>query len=234
MEMVKIKKNWLDDVNTVILIFMSSAVVIGIVSLLFINIKPRTKEEFQVIKDIYNQIFTMSLVGLSTYPFFAFRAICPQTGKEKIYLNTSNLPFSKKKLFWKGIKGWLMIFPIYLLVGILVGLLFSIKTETSGIVYLGSILQPIIAIIVFLLVLQIQVIVTIILVSAKRIKWYKAMSGIILGNIILMALCMLGIEVLNIDTLTNLNWMLGILIVFIIGSIVLLSTCWKDVENMNR
>jgi len=232
--MVKIKKNWLDDVNTVILIFMSSAVVIGIVSLLFINIKPRTKEEFQVIKDIYNQIFTMSLVGLSTYPFFAFRAICPQTGKEKIYLNTSNLPFSKKKLFWKGIKGWLMIFPIYLLVGILVGLLFSIKTETSGIVYLGSILQPIIAIIVFLLVLQIQVIVTIILVSAKRIKWYKAMSGIILGNIILMALCMLGIEVLNIDTLTNLNWMLGILIVFIIGSIVLLSTCWKDVENMNR
>ena len=234
MGMVKIKKNWLDDVNTVILIFMSSAVVIGIVSLLFINIKPRTKEEFQVIKDIYNQIFTMSLVGLSTYPFFAFRAICPQTGKEKIYLNTSNLPFSKKKLFWKGIKGWLMIFPIYLLVGILVGLLFSIKTETSGIVYLGSILQPIIAIIVFLLVLQIQVIVTIILVSAKRIKWYKAMSGIILGNIILMALCMLGIEVLNIDTLTNLNWMLGILIVFIIGSIVLLSTCWKDVENMNR
>jgi len=234
MEMVKIKKNWLDDVNTVILIFMSSAVVIGIVSLLFINIKPRTKEEFQVIKDIYNQIFTMSLVGLSTYPFFAFRAICPQTGKEKIYLNTSNLPFSKKQLFWKGIKGWLMIFPIYLLVGILVGLLFSIKTETSGIVYLGSILQPIIAIIVFLLVLQIQVIVTIILVSAKRIKWYKAMSGIILGNIILMALCMLGIEVLNIDTLTNLNWMLGILIVFIIGSIVLLSTCWKDVENMNR
>jgi|GEM_PF-1949642 len=234
MEMVKIKKNWLDDVNTVILIFMSSAVVIGIVSLLFINIKPRTKEEFQVIKDIYNQIFTMSLVGLSTYPFFAFRAICPQTGKEKIYLNTSNLPFSKKQLFWKGIKGWLMIFPIYLLVGILVGLLFSIKTETSGIVYLGSILQPIIATIVFLLVLQIQVIVTIILVSAKRIKWYKAMSGIILGNIILMALCMLGIEVLNIDTLTNLNWMLGILIVFIIGSIVLLSTCWKDVENMNR
>ena len=234
MGMVKIKKNWLDDVNTVILIFMSSAVVIGIVSLLFINIKPRTKEEFQVIKDIYNQIFTMSLVGLSTYPFFAFRAICPQTGKEKIYLNTSNLPFSKKQLFWKGIKGWLMIFPIYLLVGILVGLLFSIKTETSGIVYLGSILQPIIATIVFLLVLQIQVIVTIILVSAKRIKWYKAMSGIILGNIILMALCMLGIEVLNIDTLTNLNWMLGILIVFIIGSIVLLSTCWKDVENMNR
>lgn len=234
MEMVKIKKNWLDDVNTVILIFMSSAVVIGVVSLLFINIKPRTKEEFQAIKDIYNQIFTMSLVGLSTYPFFAFRAICPQMGKEKIYLNTSNLPFSKKQLFWKGIKGWLMIFPIYLLVGILVGLLFSIKTETSGIVYLGSILQPIIAITAFLLVLQMQVIGAIILVYAKRIKWYKAMSGIILGNIILMALCMLGIKVFNIDTITNLNWMVGILIVFIIGSTFLLSTCWKDVENMNR
>ncbi|MEW8993354.1 hypothetical protein [Clostridium sp.] len=232
--MVKIKKNWLDDVNTVILIFMSSAVVIGVVSLLFINIKPRTKEEFQAIKDIYNQIFTMSLVGLSTYPFFAFRAICPQMGKEKIYLNTSNLPFSKKQLFWKGIKGWLMIFPIYLLVGILVGLLFSIKTETSGIVYLGSILQPIIAITAFLLVLQMQVIGAIILVYAKRIKWYKAMSGIILGNIILMALCMLGIKVFNIDTITNLNWMVGILIVFIIGSTFLLSTCWKDVENMNR
>ena len=233
MEMVKIKKNWLDDVNTVILIFMSSAVVIGIVSLLFINIKPRTKEEFRVIETIYNQIFTMSLVGLSTYPFFAFRAICPQMGKEKIYLNTSNLPFSKKQLFWKRIKGWLMIFPIYLLVGILVSLLFSIKTETSGMVYLDSILQPI-AIIVFLLAFQMQIIAGIILVYAKRIKWYKAMVGIILGNMMLMALCMLGIEIFNIDTLTNLNWMLGILIVFIIGSIVLLSTCWKDVENMNR
>lgn len=233
MEMVKIEKNWLDDVNTVILIFMSSAVVIGVVSLLFINIKPRTKEEFQTIKDIYNQIFTMSLVGLSTYPFFAFRAICPQMGKEKIYLNTSNLPFSKKQLFWKGIKGWLMIFPIYLLVGILVGLLFSIKTETSGIVYLGSILQPI-AITAFLLVLQMQVIGAIILVYAKRIKWYNAMLGIILGNTILMALCMLGIKVFNIDTLTNLNWVFGILVIFILGSIILLSACWQDVENMNR
>jgi len=233
MEMVKIKKNWLDNVNTVILIFMSSAVVIGVVSLLFINIKPRTKEEFQVIETIYNQIFTMSLVGLSTYPFFAFRAICPQMGKEKIYLNTSNLPFSKKQLFWKGIRGWLMIFPIYLLVGILVGLLFSIKTETSGIVYLGSILQSIV-IIAFLLVLQMQGIAAIILVYAKRIKWYKAMSGIIVGDIILMALCMLGIEIFNIDTFTNLNWMFGILAIFILGSIILLSACWQDVENMNR
>ncbi|WP_346912643.1 hypothetical protein [Clostridium sp.] len=231
--MVKIKKNWLYDVNTIILIFMSSAVVIGVVSLLFINIKPRTKEEFRVIETIYNQIFTMSLFGFSIYPFFAFGAICPQMGKEKIYLNTSNLPFSKKQLFWNGIKGWLMIFPIYLLVGILVGSLFSIKTETSGMFYLGSILQSI-AIIVFLLVLQMQVIGAIILVYAKRIKWYKAISGIILGNIILIALCMLGIEVFNIDTLTNLNWMLGIFIVFIIGSMVLLSTCWKDIENMNR
>lgn len=231
--MVKIKKNWLDDVNTVILIFMSSAVVIGVVSLLFINIKPRTKEEFRVIETIYNQIFTMSLFGLSIYPFFAFGAICPQMGKEKIYLNTSNLPFSKKQLFWKGIKGWLMIFPIYLLVGILVGLLVSIKAETSGMVYWGFILQSI-AIMVFLLVLQIQVIGSIILIYAKRIKWYKVILGIILGNIILMALCMLGIEAFNIDTLTNSNWMIGILLVFTIGSIFLLSTCWKDIENMNR
>ncbi|GAA0769229.1 hypothetical protein GCM10008908_10560 [Clostridium subterminale] len=231
--MVKIKRNWLYDVNTVILIFMSSAVVIGVVSLLFINIKPITKEEFRVIKTIYNQIFNMSLFGFSIYPFFAFGAICPQMGKEKIYLNTSNLPFSKKQLFWKGIKGWLMIFPIYLLVGILVGLLVSIKTETSGRVYLCSILQSI-AIIVFLLVLQMQVIAAIILVYAKRIKWYKAMSGIILGNIILMELCMLGIEVFNIDTLNNLNWMFGILVIFILGSIILLSACWQDVENINR
>ena len=233
MEMVKIKKNWLDDVNTVILIFMSSAVVIGIVSLLFINIKPRTKEEFRVIETIYNQIFTMSLVGLSTYPFFAFRAICPQTGKEKIYLNTSNLPFSKKQLFWKGIKGWLMIFPIYLLVGILVGLLFSIKTETPGMIYLGSILQSIV-IIVFLLIFQMQMMSGIILIYAKRIKWYKVIVGIVLGDIILMTLCMVGIEIFNIDTFTNLNWMFEILAIFILGSIILLSTCWKDVENMNR
>ena len=233
MGMVKIKKNWLDDVNTVILIFMSSAVVIGVVSLLFINIKPRTKEEFRVIETIYNQIFTMSLVGLSTYPFFAFRAICPQMGKEKIYLNTSNLPFSKKQLFWNGIKGWLMIFPIYLLVGILVSLLFSIKTETSGMFYLGSILQSIV-IIVFLLVLQMQGIAGIILIYAKRIKWYKVIVGIVLGNMILMALCMLGIESFNIDILTNLNWMFGILAIFILGSIILLSACWKDVENINR
>ncbi|MEG1255318.1 hypothetical protein [Clostridium sp.] len=231
--MVKIKKNWLEDINTFIIVFIGVEVIIGVMSLLFINIKPRTKEAFQSIEAVYNQIFTMSLIALSMYPLFAFKAICPQIGKEKLYLSTSNLPLNKKQLFWKGIKVWLMIFPTYLLVGVLVYLLFSFKTEISGLIYLDSLLQPI-AIIILGFVLQMQIISGIILAKSKNIKLYKIVIGAILGNVLLVGGCLLAIEVFNIDTLTNGNWMFGILGIFIVVSLALVLTLWKDVENMHR
>ncbi len=235
MDMKIIKKNWLYNINIAMGISIVVAGGLGFTSLLFLN-DPILKGWMSNVFDVYylyKRFYVISIVALSMYPIFAFKSICSQRGKEKIYLNTSNLPFSKKRLFWKGIKGWLMIFPIYLLVGVIIDLLSRGKIKTFGIAYLISFLQPI-AIIIFGFAFQMQMISAIILVNGKRIKWYKVISGIIIGNIILTGLCMLGIEVLNIDTLTNLNWIIGIIEVFIIGSIVFLSTCWKYIEDMNR
>jgi len=209
-------------------IFIVVTIGIGFSSLLFVN-DSIAKELYY----LYEQLYVISAVTLSMYPIFSFKAICPQIGKNKLYLNVSNLPFSKKQLFWNGIKPWIIIFPSYLLVGALISSLLKERNMDFGLIYLFSILKPAV-LIVSLAAFQLQMMSAIILIYAKRIKWYKVIVGIVLGNIILMTLCMVGIKIFNIDTFINLNWMFGILAIFILGGIILLSACWQDVENMNR
>ena len=65
----------------------------------------------------YQPVYLMMLVGILFYPVMVFKKISPRVGDYfNAYSMTSHLPFSKKQLMWMGIKPWIVIAPIYLLV----------------------------------------------------------------------------------------------------------------------
>ncbi|MEG0306986.1 MAG: hypothetical protein RR636_03510 [Clostridium sp.] len=228
--MVKLKRNWLDGSNMIVGIFMATYLGFCMSSLLFINSNLETKEVLQAIRE---QLYIMSVFALSMYPVFSFKCVIPQVGSEKIYPDTSNLPFSKKQLLFKSLKPWIIIFPIYILVGAFLNSLLRERTETLGLMYLCSLIKPII-LIVGMSIVTMQMISGIIIAFAKGIRWYKVLGGLFIGNGIITGICILGLGIFNVETTLYFNWMFIIVGVFFIASLILILTLWKDVENMHR
>lgn len=225
-----IKKNWMYDFNIIIVIGVASMLGLGIGFLLFSGSSVEVRE---VLYAIFEQLYIMVTAALCMYPMFAFKGVCPQIGSDKIYLSTVNLPFSKKQLFFKALKPWLIIFPLNCLAGAFVVAVLSKQTESFGLLYSFALIKP-----AFLIIVagtfQMQIISSIIFSLVKRIKWYKILGGVLISNGILGSLCSLAIWLLKIDMNTNFYWIIGIILTFVLVSLIVFLVAWKDVENIHR
>lgn len=92
-----IKKDWMYD-------FKAAGYIIGValagISMIFLVVSSMVPESRLFFKEGYEQLYTMVSGIISMYPIWAFAAISPQIKNGKVYLNTTNLPFSKKHLFF--------------------------------------------------------------------------------------------------------------------------------------
>lgn len=224
-----VEKDWMYDVKIIEIIL--ATFLAGIVLVLLLLLSPKYPLTYETLKVVCEKVYTITILLLTLYPMFAFKAVCPQIGSDKLYISTANLPFSRKQVFFKGIKSGLIIFPIYILVGAAVVTVLSEQTEALWILYLFALIKPLV-IMVFMVVFQLQVIAAVIFSLTKRIKWYKIVSSVLIANISLGLLCTLVILLLDIDIAQNFYWGFGVILAYILTSFGAFLIAWKDVEKV--
>lgn len=225
-----IKKDWMYD-------FKAAGYIIGValagISMIFLVVSSMVPESRLFFKEGYEQLYTMVIGVMSIYPIWAFAAISPQIKNGKVYLNTTNLPFSKKQLFFKGLKPWFIFCPIIILASAVVMALLSEQTESFGILVLFSLVRPAF-VCVLMILMNMQVIAGMIFYSAKQIKWYKVIGLMIALNATLIGLCVLAGFILPIDTDNSMWFAAGVILTLILGSLCVFLVAWKDVERIHQ
>lgn len=225
-----IKKDWMYD-------FKCAGYIIGValagISIMFLLVSWMVPESRYYFKEGYEQLYTMAIGIMSIYPLWAFAAISPQIKNGKVYLNTTNLPLSKKNLFFKGLKPWFIVYPVVILASSAVMAALNEPTHSFGILFLFSLVRPA-AVFVFMTLITVQVIAGIIFCLVKKIKWYKVIITMLIFNGVLIGLCVLVGLILQIDTDNNMWFAAGVVLTLILGSIGVFLVAWKDVERIHQ
>ncbi len=221
-----VKKDWLYDVNSITMFLLVGVLSFGVLSLLFLGFVP---EYHEFIKQIYGKSYTAIAGILCMYPLFVLKGICPQMGSDKVYLSTTNLPYSKKQLLFKGLKQWIVVFVFYSLIGSLINTLLINSSESFISQYMLSLTKPV-SVLIVLSILQLQIFSGIILALARRIKWYTILSIALLSYGVLGLLCKFVISFLN-NLIIQGFFIIGIYTLF---SLIIFAIAWKDIENIHN
>ena len=223
------KKDWLFDakITGIALVAVLASIAVIVVMLgKFTGIMP-----MESAIEVYNKIYSMLALGLSFYPLLAFKAVCPQMGSDKLYMSTANLPMSRKEVFFKGLKPWFIIFPIVIIIGGLVSVVFSIGRGTFGEILFVAIFTPLL-IMCSTTILQLQVIAGCIFALTKGIKGHKLVISGFIFNLALIAIGSLGIRVLKVNTARDPWWMFGFGIFIFIATLIVFIIAWRDIEKV--
>lgn len=224
-----LKKDWLFDAK------ITGLIVLGILSyvaaLIFVFVKVLNKMPVENGMEIYNKIYFIMALGVAFYPMFAFKAVCPQMGSDKLYMSTANLPMSRKEVFFRGLKPWLIIFPIVLIGGGLGSVALSIGTGNLGEILFTAAFTPILTI-CFVAIIQLQTMAGCIFKLAKALKGYKVIEAIVLFDFVLILICSISIRVFKINTAHNPWWMIGCGALILSASLIMFLIAWKDIERV--
>ncbi len=224
-----LKKDWLFDAKITGVIVLTILTVVTALILVFVKVLNKMPVENGVV--VYNKIYSILAFGISFYPMFAFKAVCPQMGSDKLYLSTANLPMSRKEVFFKGLKPWLIISPIVIIVGALGNIVLSSSAESLKEVIFVITFTPIV-ILSFGAIIQFQIISGIIFTLVKGIKGYTVVGVIFTFDCILIAICSVGIRVLKIDTAHDPWWMTWCGLFILIVSLIMFLIAWRDIEKV--
>lgn len=180
---------------------------------------------------VYNKTYGMIALVISFYPIMAFKAVCPQLGSDKLYMSTANLPMSRKEVFFKGLKPWLIIAPMVIIAGAIGSIALSAGAESFKEIIFIITFTPVV-ILSFTAIIQFQIISGIIFTLGKGIKWYKVVGAIFVFDFILIAMCSIGIRVFKVDTAHD-PWWMSICGVFILmASLIVFLIAWRDIEKV--
>lgn len=226
------KKDWRYDVNFPIAIFIASIVVYSIVT---VGISWFMPEQSDFFKSSYGILYVFYSWFIFLYPAIIFRGVCPKLGKEKLYLNTANIPYSRKGLFIKGLKEWFLIAPIFVLFTTFIEAIL-IKADQSFLEAYISSLEEISGMIIVALIINFQLISAMIIHLARKIKVYKIIIGIFLINISVITICAAISSFINIEIIKNLE-LTGvgyvILIICFISSLIGFLISFRDIEKIS-
>ncbi len=235
---MEIKKDWFYDSKIMLYIIIAVGFALGFAFMLFLEVSENNKA---VMLNIY-EIFYSSVIAFGfMYPIFIFKGVAPKISSDKLYLNTSNLPFSRKQLLFKGLKPWFILFPIYFLFGAFVNTMLIAKDEFFIKNFIEFLVNPL-WIVVIGIIFSLQFISISIIGLSKNIRWYTIILSVMLFNILLVILSVLGHTVFNLRLLPILNlqinenfyWINGNVLIFFIGSLILFLFSLKDIERINR
>lgn len=225
-----IKKDWMYDLKSITAIAVSALALISIIYLVWAGLIPKYRWVF---KEIYGGIYVIAIGAMSIYPLWAFTSISPQIKSGKLYLNTANLPLSKKSLFFKGLKPWIIAYPVVILATSAVMAALNEPTKSFVTLFLFSLVRPV-ATFVFITLITMQVIAGIIFCSAKQVKWYKIIGIMVIFNGILIGLCVLVGFILPVDADNSMWFAVGVTLTMFLGSLGVFLVAWKDVEKIHQ
>lgn len=235
---MEIKKDWFYDSKIIFYSIISAGVGLGIAFMLFLGVSQSNKA---VMLNIYEIFYSSVIVFGFMYPIFIFKGVAPKISSDKLYLNTSNLPFSRKQLLFKGLKPWFILFPTYFLFGAFVNTMLITKDEFFIKNFIEFLANPL-WVMVIGIIFTLQFISISIIGLSKNIRWYTIILSVMLFNILLVILSMLGHTVFNLKLSPILNlqinesfyWIKGNTLIFFIGSVILFLVSFKDIEKINR
>lgn len=232
--MFKIMKDYLSSSKAVIALSFGLMIFLGMLFLFIMNID--SKIFWKVNYEFIDRIVLMGTMFICFIPLSTFGCIFPTSEKSfSGKVKTNHLPFSNKQLAWKGIKLWLLVYPIWFVVATFIHFLyeekaisnlastmatsFSINSSLEVILFtIGEIL----VISVFVLIADMQIVSSMIIVFAKKIKVFWIILVQALSNAIVISLTIVFITKLNLDT--SINAKEGLIAVVILAGILLIPT----------
>lgn len=221
-----IKKGWDYDFKSVAINSMAAILGFGVgVTLIFILL-----ERYNIVNEMYVKVYNMSILFLGLYPIFIFKNIAPQLGSDKVYMSTTNLPYSKKQLLFKGTKWWMMILPAYILLGSIIVTILDSSMGSFLSKYLTNTVESI-GVILFAFIICLYIFIGVML---HLIRGYKGSKIIVMIGLsfLVVGCCIKAIFIIN---LASKNLVIGaILLAYLIGSVVIGKKLWADIENIHR
>ena len=245
---MEIKKDWLYNYKFLVFGIIGLGCTLGII--LLIATLFNTTDNIAFMQTLYESLYGLSITYTPLYFSFCFTAVAPQFGNNKTYLSTTNLPFSRKQLFFKGLKPFLIVFPIYFLFGTFINTFLIYKSQSPiyevysfGILFIQSISSLLVRF-MYILTICLQMTSAIIFSLSKNIRWYIITPCIILFNGILIGLLILGNCVFNLNLSASLisgsklsiifSWFNGNTLIFFIGTLLLFLFAFRNIEKIHR
>lgn len=245
---MEIKKDWLYNYKVLVFGAIAIGFILGIIFSIATTFNNRDSMIFM--QSFYETFYRTSITYCTLYFSFCFLAVAPQFGNNKTYLSTTNLPFSRKQLFFKGLKPWLIIFPVYFLFGAFINTFLIQQGNThvyegySFVMIFIENLSSSLASFGYIFILILQMISATIFSLSKNIRWYIMILCMILFNGILVGLLIVG----NVIFKFNLGqsfishpklsfifyWLNGNTLIFFIVSLILFLLAWMNIEKIHR
>lgn len=198
--MFSFKKDWMLEYRIGFWIFIIAQLLFFIATVLVTTQDSLNSFILQI--DRYTILYQISLAFFMSFPLYALISICPKVGSRgDARVMTNQLPFTKKRLYWKGLKPWLIACPIYITLG-------TLLYTTSQVYFLNRSMQDVVYEVWVTLVfcglvvgaIILQIISGIIISLAKNIRWYKMLGRIVISNIICFIVWIVLVNGLQIDT----------------------------------
>lgn len=248
--MFKFKKDWLRTNRSFFLFTFIPMVFLAIIVLFTRNING--KIFWEVNYEIADKLVTIGTMFVCFIPLMSFGYIIPTSEKSfsgKIKVN--HLPFSNKELAWKGIKMWLLAYPLWIIIASFVSVSYEYIAISNSITTMASnfsidsleglILFNIAKIIIFsifMLIVDMQITGSLIIYFAKEIKWYIIVIIQLLINGGLIISTIFFVVKSNIDSgLNSIEGFIPVIILFsllFIVSLLYFLYSLKDIEKVYR
>ena len=248
--MLKFKKDWL-SLNRGFLTISFVAIIFFLIVFLFTR-NVGEKIFWRISYELVDRIVMMGTMFVCFTLLASFGCILPTSEKTfsgKVKVN--HLPFSNKQLAWRGIKMWLLLYPIWLLLAGFVSVLYEYKamgysvvtmvssfsiTSLNGIILFT--IAKLIVISIFVIIVDIQITASMIISFAKDIKWYIIFVVQILINFILILSGVFIIVKANIYTQLNsmevFLALITLIYLLLIASSIYFLYSIRDIERVYR
>lgn len=180
--MFKLKRSWLYETKW---IFWSLSAFSILMTLLTI-ISTTNDTLNQVFIRLYSECYQVTLMLMCIYPVYVLKMMSPKLNQffdaPQI---TAHLPFSKKELFYKGLKPWAIVFPCYFILAtlILYYLEGRLVEESWTVWWSESMLENVFAFFVILCIV-LQTMTAMLLSLVNQYSWYKLFPWVIVANVI--------------------------------------------------
>lgn len=248
--MLKIKRDYLYSSKVMILIAFSIMIFLAILFLFIMNINGGVF--WSIGYEGVNKFLGVGTGFICSIPLATFGCILPTSEKSfSGKIKTNHLPLTNKQLAWRGIKLWLLTYLVWITMSISINLLYEMKAinnsvstmatafsmRSLGEVFLFNIIY-IVLITIFVLIVNMQIISSMIIFFAKNINILCLIIIQILINsmIILVAVFLINKFNINIKINSTESFISFIMLVstLLIGTVIYFLYSLKYIEKVYR
>lgn len=228
--MFNFKRDWLYSAKSIFICFIGIQLLFLLLGVLCAG------HQFTLIfiREFYQTVYQLSCIFVMIYPIYVLKMISPRRSSFfDATLNTAALPFTRKKLFFNGVKHWFYLGPLYLIGQYLINYFLSVVLlgmDFNDFFY-ESIFNSLF-VTLLLIALVLQSIAAIIKCLADNVKWYWLLSSIVIGNLLYIFISALLLECFQLNSLADTKYFYLILIPLILISAIICGTNFNKIERI--